>query len=82
MTCDHGRETVVRTGEAPSLGRKADRIVLTGEVRGFPRLNRRPYGRGHGDQEQGGSGGDGRRVSSFLGARKWVATSALTFRAR
>jgi hypothetical protein len=43
MTCDHGRETVVRTGEAPSLGRKADRIALTGEVRGFPRLNRRPW---------------------------------------
>ncbi|MGO9814175.1 MAG: hypothetical protein ACLP53_25875, partial [Isosphaeraceae bacterium] len=37
MTCDHGRETVVQTGEAPSLGRKADWIALTGEVRGFPR---------------------------------------------
>ena len=49
MTCNYGRETVVRTGEAPSLGRKADRIALTGEVTGFPRLNRRPYGRGHGD---------------------------------
>jgi len=36
MTCDHGRETVVRTGEAPSLGREADRIALTGEVRGSP----------------------------------------------
>ncbi len=47
MTCDHGRETVVRTGEAPS---KADRIALTGEVSGFPRLNRRPYGRGHGSR--------------------------------
>ena len=37
MNCDHGRETVVRTGEATSLGRKADQIALTGEVRGFPR---------------------------------------------
>ena len=63
MTCDHGRETVVRTREAPSLGRKADRIALTGEVRGFPRLNRRPYGLGHGAQEHGDSGGDGRGVS-------------------
>ena len=27
---------------------QADRIALTGEVSGFPRLNRRPYGRGHG----------------------------------
>ena len=36
MTCDHGRETVVRTGEAPSLGRQADRIALTGEVGGSP----------------------------------------------
>ena len=36
MTCDRGRETVVRTGEATSLGRKADRIALTGEVRGVP----------------------------------------------
>ena len=44
MTCDHGRETVVRTGEAPSLGRKADRIALTGEVWGFPRWKRRPTG--------------------------------------
>ncbi len=63
MTCDHGRETVVRTGEASSLGRKADRIALTGEVRGFARLNRRPYGRGHGAQGHGDSGGDGRGVS-------------------
>ncbi len=63
MIRDHGRETVVRTGEAPSLGRKADRIALTGEVRGFPRLNRRPYGRGHGAQGHGDSGGDGRGVS-------------------
>ena len=63
MNCDHGRETVVRTGEATSLGRKADRIALTGEVRGFPRLNQRPYGRGHGTQEYGDSGGDGRGVS-------------------
>src|SRR5271157_4161093 len=47
----------------PSLGRKADRIGLTGEVRRFPRLNRRPYGRGHGAQEHGDSGGDGRGVS-------------------
>ena len=45
MTCDHGRETVVRTG--------------------FPRLNRRPYGRDHGAQEHGNSGGDGRGVSRF-----------------
>ena len=66
MNCDHGRETVVRTGEAPSLGRKADRIALTGEVRGFPRLNRRPYGRGHGAQGHGDSGGDGRGVSCKL----------------
>jgi len=36
MTCDHGRETVVRMGEAPSLGRKADRITFTGEVGGAP----------------------------------------------
>ena len=69
MTCDHGRETVVRTGKAPSLGREADRIALTGEVSGgnpsgvVPRLNRRPYGRGHVAQEHGDSGGDGRRVS-------------------
>ena len=63
MTCDHGRETVVRTGEAPSLGHKPDRIALTGEVRGFPRLNRRPYGRGQSAQEYGDSGGDGRGVS-------------------
>ncbi len=47
----------------PSLRRKADRIALTGEVRGFPRLNRRPYGRGHGAQGHGDSGGDGRGVS-------------------
>jgi len=66
MTCDHGRETVVRTGEAPSLGRKADRIALTGEVTGFPRLNRRPYGRGHGAQGHGDSGGNGRGVSLLL----------------
>ena len=66
MTCDHGRETVVRTGEAPSLGRKADRIALTGEVRGFPRLNRRPDGRGHGAQGHGDSGGNGRGVSLLL----------------
>src|SRR5271157_624965 len=58
-TCDHGRETRAppegwsRTGEAPSFGRKADQIALTGEVRGFPRLNRRPYGRGHGAQQHG-----------------------------
>jgi hypothetical protein len=65
MNCDHGRETVVRTGRPrkpgggnptsgvgpqggetprPSLGRKANRIALTGEVRGFPRLNRRLTG--------------------------------------
>src|SRR5208282_4062387 len=65
MSCDHGRETVVRTGEATSLGRKADRIALTGEVRGFPRLNQRPYGRGHCAQEHGHSGGDCRGVSTF-----------------
>src|SRR5271157_653651 len=81
MTCDHGRETVVRTGEAPSLGPTpqagfppADRIALTGEVSGgnpsgvVPRLNRRPYGRGHGAQEHGESGGDGRGVSNFRSA--------------
>jgi len=38
----------------------ADRIALTGEVRGFSRLNRRPYGRGHGAQEHSDSGGGGR----------------------
>src|SRR5271157_2436807 len=76
MTCDHGRETVVRTGEAPSLGPTpqagfppADRIALTGEVSGgnpsgvVPRLNRRPYGRDHGAQWHGDSGGDHREVS-------------------
>ncbi len=31
-----GRQTVDRTGEAPSLGRKADPIALTYEVGGFP----------------------------------------------
>ena len=73
MTCEHGRETVVRTGRPrkrgsprPSLGRKADRIALTGEVRGFPRMNRRPYGRGHGVQKHGDSGGDDRGVSAYL----------------
>ncbi len=75
MNCDHGRETVVRTGEATSLGRKADRIALTGEVRGFPRLNQRPYGRGHGAQEHGDSGGDGRGVSDSRSATSKLATS-------
>ena len=28
-TCDHWREPVVRTGEAPNLGRTADPITLT-----------------------------------------------------
>ena len=85
MTCDHGRETVVRTGRPrkrgsprPSLGPTpqagfppADRVALTGEVSGgnpsgvVPRLNRRPYGRGHGDQAHGDSGGDGRGVSNI-----------------
>jgi hypothetical protein len=37
----------------------ADRVALTGEVGGFPRLNQRPYGRGHGHQEHGDSGADG-----------------------
>src|SRR5271157_3434450 len=94
MTCDHGREIVVRTGRPrkpgegnptsgvgpqggeaprPSLGRKADRIALTGEVRGFPRLNQRPYGRGHGAQEHGDSGGDGRGVSAVVSpSSAWV----------
>ena len=36
MTCDHGRETVVRTGEAPSLGRKADRIASRARFGGSP----------------------------------------------
>ena len=44
---DHGRETVVQTGEAANLGRQADRIALTCEVSGFPRLNRRTDVRGH-----------------------------------
>src|SRR3954471_1409975 len=44
------RQPVVRTGEAPNLGREPEnqtRIGLTAEVRGFARLNRRPHGRGH-----------------------------------
>ncbi len=76
MTCDHGRETVVRTREAPNRRRKADRIALTGEISGgnpsgvVPRLNRRPYGRGHGAQEHGDSGGDGRGVYVLEGTNK------------
>jgi hypothetical protein len=59
---------VVRTGEAPNLDRKADRMIdqvaLTGEVSGgnpsgvVPRLNQRPYGRGRRDFVHDGAGGD------------------------
>ena len=77
MTCDHGRETVVfGRAKPPACGRKADRIALTGEISGgnpsgvVPRLNRRPYGRGHGAQEHGDSGGDGRGAYVLEGTNK------------
>ena len=47
VTCDHGRETVVQTGEAPSLGRKPGRlrwrIGLTPEVSGYSGWDKKPF---------------------------------------
>jgi len=36
MGSDHGRQTVVRKGEAAKFSREADPIALTFEVGGFP----------------------------------------------
>ena len=57
MTCDHGRETVVRTGRPRKRGSPAPASAIRpigspsrARLGGSPGLNRRPYGRGHGDK--------------------------------